>query len=151
MTIVLQFTVTAIFIPLSLFGQISDEELIRKESAQFSSNYVAGSFEAMMNQYTETAVLMPPARDAISGHGAILDFWKQTTKPVMHRAEPVRIVVEGNLAHDFGYFFVQSQKPGEQPGPVSSAKYYILWTKGADGIWKMKMDMWNSRRTDWNK
>jgi len=138
-------------VPFAAFSQESDEATIRRESAQFSANYIKGDFEAMTHQYSEDAVLMSPGRDAIVGHAAILAFWQSTTRPVVHKSTPERIVVEGNLAHDYGYFFSQSQKAGEAPGPMGSAKYYILWTKSADGRWRMKMDMWNSRRADWNK
>lgn len=141
----------AFILPYTSLAQESDEAAIRHESAQFSASYVAGDFEAMTNHYTEDAILMSPARDVIEGRKGILAFWQSTTKPVMHRSEPDRIVIEGNLAHDYGYFYTQSQKPGEVVGPVASAKYYILWAKDAQGRWRMKMDMWNSRRPDWNK
>lgn len=145
------FYLMVVLVPVSGWAQQAEEIAIRKESATFSANYINGNFEAMSRQYMTDAVLMPPARDVLTGTKAILEFWNGTTRPIMHRSEPVAIVVEGNSAHDYGYFYTQSQKPGEEPGPVFSAKYYILWTKDPQGQWKMKVDMWNSRRTDWNR
>jgi ketosteroid isomerase-like protein len=29
-----------------------------------------------------------------------------------------------------------------------SGKYTIVWEKGKDGIWRMKVDMWNTRGKD---
>lgn len=141
----------AVMLPCAGLAQESDEAIIRRASAQFSASYIAGDFEAMTNHYTDDAILMSPARDVIEGRKGILAFWQSTTKPVMHRSEPDRIVIEGNLAHDYGYFYTQSQKSGEAVGPIASAKYYILWAKDAQGRWRMKMDMWNSRSAGWNK
>lgn len=145
-----------ILVPLILvlsngFAQDLNDIAIRKESTAFSANYVAGDFTAMTNAYTEDAVLMPPSRDVVIGKKAIGEFWNASSRPIMHKCVPDRIVIDGNTAHDYGYFFTQSQKPGEEPGPVYSAKYYILWAKDSLGKWRMKMDMWNSRRSDWNK
>ncbi|MBL7864242.1 MAG: DUF4440 domain-containing protein [Cyclobacteriaceae bacterium] len=142
----------AVIMLLSLKGFTqSAEDAIRKESALFSANYVKGDVEAMTRQYLDDALLMPPSRDAMVGKKLIFEFWSAASRPIMHRCESDKIIIEGNTAHDYGYFFTQGQKPGEQPGPVQSAKYYILWVKDADGKWKMKIDMWNSRSADWNK
>jgi len=143
--------VILLLLPLSALAQSADELAIRKASQQFSADYVRGDFQAMTNCYTRDALVMAPSRDAITGHTAILEFWKTTTVPVAHESMPEKIVIEGNTAHDYGYFYVQSQKPGETPGPVSSAKYYIRWQKGTDGVWRMAVDMWNSRKSGWTR
>ena len=126
---------------------------IRQLSGKFSSDYIRSDFEAIANAYAEDAVIMPPGRDAIKGRKAIFDFWSglpKTYRLLIHRIEPDTIFVMGNEAHDYGYFFTQSQKEGEDAGPVLSAKYYIVWEKDKAGDWKMKMDMWNMRDPEWN-
>lgn len=138
-------------ISMAAFAQSPDELAIRKASREFSADYVRGDFQAMTDRYTDDAVLMAPARDVLSGRTAILEFWKGTTVPATHESVPERIIIEGNTAHDYGYFYVQTQKPGEPPGPVNSAKYYIRWQKGADGAWRMALDMWNTRQAGWKR
>lgn len=140
-----------LFLPLVSFCQSADETAIRKASQQFSAHYINGDFQAMTNTYTDNALVMAPSRDAIAGKDAILAFWKTTTVPVTHESVPEKIIIEGNVAHDYGYFYVQTQKPGEPVSSVSSAKYYIRWEKGADGAWRMAVDMWNSRKTGWTR
>lgn len=145
----------ALFLFLSLAcipcsGQ-HDEEAIRKLSADFSRDYIAGDFESMANRYTDDAVIMPPGTDVVQGRKAILEFWTRTTRPVTHKSVPDRIVIEGDLAHDYGYYYVQSKKPGEEAGKTFSSKYYILWARERNGEWKIKMDMWNNRNPGWNK
>lgn len=138
-------------IPTAVFGQSADELAIRNASREFSAEYVRGDFQAMTARYTEDAILMAPSRDVRTGREAILEFWKGTTVPFTHESVPERIIIENNSAHDYGYFYVQTQKPGEPPGPVTSAKYYIRWQKDADGVWRMALDMWNSRQTGWKR
>ncbi len=140
-----------LLLPVLAKAQTPDEIAIRKASAQFSANYVRGDFQAMADQYTENAVVMAPAREVMVGRAAILEFWKSTTPPVSHESVPEKIEIDGTVAHDYGYFFTQSQKPGEPPGPLNSAKYYIRWQKGADGVWRMALDMWNSRKPGWSR
>lgn len=144
-------TLLILILPITLFGQSSDESAIRKASQKFSADYVKGDFESMTRCYTENAVVMAPSRDVLTGHEAILAFWRTTTVPITHESVPEKIVVEGNIAHDYGYFYVQTQKTGEPAGPVNSAKYYIRWEKGADGTWRMAFDMWNSRKPGWTR
>jgi ketosteroid isomerase-like protein len=139
---------------VQVFSQSGDEKAIRAASAKFSSDYVAGDFRAMADAYTANAVLMAPAREIITGRENIFMFWNglpKTSALLKHKVVPERIFINGNEAHDHGYFYTQSQKPGEEPGPVLSAKYYILWEKDGIGVWRMKMDMWNSRDPEQSK
>ena len=103
--------------PLTILAQSTDEQAIRKASLQFSANYVRGDFAAMTNHYTDDALVMAPGREAITGKTAILEFWKTTTVPLNHESVPEKIVIEGDVAHDHGYFYVHTQKPGEPAGP----------------------------------
>jgi ketosteroid isomerase-like protein len=137
--------------PLAALAQSTDEQLIRKASVQFSADYVRGDFAAMANHYTEEGLVMAPGRDAMTGKAAILEFWKTTTVPMKHESVSEKIVIEGSTAHDYGYFYVQTQKPGESAGALNSAKYYIQWRKGTDGQWRMAVDMWNSRQAGWKR
>ncbi len=140
-----------LFLPITLLAQSRDEEQIRKASAKFSADYVRGDFVAMTNCYTDDALVMAPGRDALVGKATILEFWKTTTVPLTHESFPEKITIEGDQAHDYGYFYVQTQKPGEPPGPLNSAKYYIRWKKGSDGVWRMAFDMWNTRMAGWKR
>lgn len=137
--------------PLTILAQSADEQAIRNASLQFSADYVRGDFVSMTNHYTDDALVMAPARESITGKAAILEFWKTTTVPLKHESVPEKIVIEGDIAHDYGYFYVQTQKPGEPPGPLNSAKYYIQWRKGSDGQWRMAVDMWNTRHPGWKR
>jgi ketosteroid isomerase-like protein len=121
-------------------------------SVQFSANYIKGDFRAMAETYTNDALLFPPGKDVIIGKENILKYWENLPKTtiLMHKSVSEKLVFKGKEVHDYGYYFVQSQKENEAPNPVYSAKYYIIWIT-ENGEWKMKLDMWNGRNPDWNK
>ena len=129
-----------------------DEQLIQSQSALFSQNYIAGDFEAMAEAYTLDAIVCPPSKDIIVGKGKIYDYWSGLPKNtiLMHRSEPVELRLIGDEAHEYGYYYTQSQKENGEKNPIYSAKYYIIWKK-VSGTWKMKMDMWNNRDQNWDK
>lgn len=137
-----------LLIPVSIHAQSTDEVAIRDLSRKFSADYVKGDFQSMARCYSDDAILLAPGRDVIIGREAILDFWRGTSIPMSHESIPDRIVIENDVAHDYGYYYVQTKKSGE---PLFSSKYYIRWVKGADGSWRMDLDMWNSRQSGWRR
>ncbi|MEL7263769.1 MAG: hypothetical protein AAFN70_13020 [Planctomycetota bacterium] len=56
--------------------------------------------------------------------------------------KPVRIVVQGNIAYDWGSYEGRAEA---MDGTVRqfSGKYLIVWRKGVNGDWLMVQDMWN--------
>ncbi|MBP6695619.1 MAG: nuclear transport factor 2 family protein [Saprospiraceae bacterium] len=139
------------FVHFTSYAQI-DEQQIKDQSSQFSKNYIEGNFVAMAEAYTTDAVIGPPSKDIVSGREKIYNYWAglPKTKVLMHRSETITIKINGDEAHDYGYYYTQSQKDNGEKNPVYSAKYYIIWKK-VDGTWKMKVDIWNSRDQHWNK
>lgn len=144
---------TVLLISSVLSAQTKEENVIRQLSVEFSRFYMEGDFQAMANAYTDSAILMAPAEDIIIGKKAILDFWvglPTTSKLLLHKYEPEEIIIKGNEAYEYGYYFTESQKIGEEK-KIRSAKYYVIWVKTKKDGWKMKMDMWNARNPEWNQ
>lgn len=138
---------------LIVSAQTEEENTIRQQSANFSRFYMEGNFQAMADAYTDSAILMPPLKDVIIGKKAILEFWvglPATSKLLLHKSEPEKIIIIGNEAHEYGYYFTESKKNDEEK-KRGSAKYYIIWVKTKTDGWKMKMDMWNGRNPQWNE
>ncbi len=143
-------TVLILHISIYAFGQESDVEQIKRLSAEFSGNYMKKDFQKLGEAYTDDAVLLSPGRDIIIGKENIYNFWSAGTSTyVQHTIVPEQIIVKGDEAHDFGYFFTQAKNNDGTIGPLLSAKYYIIWARLPGGTWKMKMDMWNTRDRNW--
>lgn len=139
------------FVWISSLAQ-SDFQKIEALSKKFSADYIKGDFEAMAQAYTTHAIIFAPGKDIIRGRTSIKIFWEALPKVqiLYHRTESDTLFFVGNEVHDYGYYYTQSQKPSGEINPSFSAKYYIIWEQ-ENGIWKMKMDMWNGRNQDWNK
>jgi ketosteroid isomerase-like protein len=124
----------------------SDSAAIHEQSRRFSAAYVRGDAAAMVQTYVTDAVIFPDRSEMLAGHDAIRRYW--TLAPgrriTRHVSTPTRIVVEGNLAYDYGVYEIAGERDGTAWGPTRG-KYVIVWRREADGVWRMQLDMWNSR------
>lgn len=132
--------------PPSAASAASDSAAIHAVSREFSAAYVRGDAAAMGAAYTDDAVIFPDRSEAIAGREAIQRYW--TLQPgariTRHTATPTEIRVEGDIAYDHGVYEIAGERNGQAWGP-SHGKYVIVWRRGADGAWRMQLDMWNSR------
>jgi ketosteroid isomerase-like protein len=123
----------------------TDSAAIHEASRQFSAAYVRGDAAAMVAFYTDDAVIFPERADMITGREAIRRYW--TLRPgariTRHAATPARIIVQGDIAHDYGNYEVRGERDGQPWGPFLG-KYVIVWRREPSG-WKMQLDIWNSR------
>lgn len=115
-------------------------------SNQFSAAYMKGDIDKLVSFYTDDAVIFPGNSDLIRGQQAIKKYW--TLPPgrtiTHHKITSVEIRPLGEFAYDYGYYEVSGTNNGEAWGP-NYGKYLIVWKKDKDGVWKMHLDMWNSR------
>jgi len=122
----------------------SDSAAIHELGRQFSAAYVRGDAAAMVGLYTTDAVLFPERSDAISGTGAITQYW--TLPPgrrvTRHSTTPTRITVDGDHAYDYGTYEIAGERNGLPWGPIRG-KYVIVWRR-EKGSWRMQLDIWNS-------
>ena len=122
----------------------ADVEAIKVQSARFSQAYVDGDLDAQMAIYADDGVIAPPGRDFITGMEGLRRYWAipEGVAVTSHRTVPVDIIVEGDLAYDWGSYEGAS-------GPIGSpsefsGKYLIVWERGDDQVWRMVQDMWNA-------
>lgn len=122
-----------------------DAEAISEAAQAFSAAYVRGDPEAMVEIYTEDAVIFPEKRVAISGRDAIRRYWTIPANRAIaqHEIMPDKVVIQGDMAYDHGRFRISGTTDGVPWGP-NWGKYVVVWKKGADGKWRMQLDMWNS-------
>jgi len=115
-------------------------------SNQFSAAYVKGDAEKMASFYTDDAVIFPGNSDLIRGKEAIKKYWTLPTGRTIthHKITSVEIKLLDEFAYDYGYYEVSGTNNGEAWG-LNYGKYLIVWKKDKEGVWKMHLDMWNSR------
>lgn len=122
-----------------------DRAAIGAQSRRLSDAYVRGDYEALVSIYAPDGVAIAGKRDAVRSRDALLRLW--TLPPgrrvLRHAAVPVELTVDGDHAYEWGYYEGQTAQDGV-PGQPFRGAYVIVWERGADGMWRMAVDMWNS-------
>ena len=124
-------------------------ETLASLANQFSQAYMDGDVDAMMQLYTEDAVLFPGNSEYIRGQEAVREYWTLPEGRTIthHKLNPVEVEVAGDMATDFGHYEIAGKNGDTEWGP-SHGKYLVVWKRGDDGMWRMHLDMWNSRPAD---
>ncbi len=129
-----------------------ERRAILQAGASFSAAYVRGDVNAMMECYSDSAVIMPPGRDMISHPDSIRKYW--TLPPghrvTRHESTPTEITIAGSTAYDYGYYEGAISREDSE-AVVFRGKYVYVWVKGSDSRWRMKIDIWNSLPSDRRK
>jgi len=115
---------------------------IEQQARRFSQAYIDNDLDALVAIYAQDGVIGPPGSGFKSGTD-LRSFWERDSSIVVtkHKTIPVEIIVEGNLAYDWGRY---EGAAGPVGSPAAfSGKYLIVWRRGEDGIWRMVQDMWN--------
>ena len=124
----------------------ADSAAIHAQSRRFSAAYVAGDVDTMMDVYAADAVIFPERAEMLGAPETIRRYWTRRpgNRVTRHVATPTRIVIQDDLAYDYGVYEVAGERDGQPWGPAGG-KYVIVWVRGADGAWRMRLDIWNAR------
>lgn len=127
-------------------GNSQDVARIVERSRAFSAAYVRGDTAAMVEMYTPDGVIFPNNSEMLAGREALLRFWTipEGDNITRHVATPTQIRVDGDHAYDYGVYEVDVLRQG-RARPQTRGKYVIVWERGADREWRIKLDIWNSR------
>jgi uncharacterized protein (TIGR02246 family) len=117
---------------------------IEAGNAKFMADYAAGDTKALALAYTEDAVMLPPDATRVAGHAAIEALWKSWIDAGMKNLTLKAIEVDsnGDLAYEIGEFTLQVPVEGGNP-TTATGNYVVVWKRGKDGVWRMKIDTWN--------
>ena len=117
---------------------------IEAANAKMEKDYAAGDTKAIAEAYTEDGVMLPPDATVVKGREAIEKLWKGWIDAGLKNLKLKSTSVEGSsdLAYEIGDF---SLDVPSADGSMSAAtgNYVVVWKKGADGAWRLKVDTWN--------
>ena len=110
----------------------------------------SGDVEALLEHFAEDVVYLAPGLDPILGkaklEALLRPFYAANHLKVTMTAEDR--VVEGDLAWEWGVGTGEVWgKDGGAPTSLSS-KYFFLYRRGVDGIWRLIYDMTNDTPED---
>lgn len=120
----------------------TDLDAIRAQSRALSEAYVREDIPSLVAIYNEDGVALPGGRDYVRGQEPLARLWAvaEGTDVIRHASTPVEIVVDGDHAYDWGYYEGESVRNGNA-SPFRGT-YVIVWERGADGVWRIAVDMW---------
>ena len=130
-------------------GPSEDITAILAQSRALSEAYMAGDIEALVAVYAEDGIAAPGGSEFIRGHDALFELWSLPEGRVVthHQATPVELIVQGDMAYDWGYYEGAVMQDGEARPPFRG-KYLVVWQRDVDGVWRIAHDMWNSLRSE---
>jgi uncharacterized protein (TIGR02246 family) len=114
------------------------ETEVQQASDQFWATRERSDAPALASQFTDTAIFGVPGLPDAVGRDAIRDLLQKrfaslrTTDFKVLRRE---IQVNGNAAHELGWFSEITHQ-GEGDAMRMEGRYLIVWSRGADGIWR---------------
>jgi len=89
-------------------------------------------------------MMLPPDATRVAGREAIAALWKSWIDDGLKNLtlKTTEVESQGDLAYEIGEFSLQV--PGED-GSMTTApgNYVVVWKRGADGAWWLKVDTWN--------
>jgi len=116
---------------------------------RFSRAYDELDSQAVVALYTEDALYLSGDRPIRQGSAAVaeafsfLDRIRQEGGTTSITFRSVDRSIEGNLAHDVGYYKTVFTPPGGEPR-ASAGKFVVVLKKQADGSWRFHVDGYNA-------
>ena len=127
--------------------QSAEKEKLMQTSRDWSRAAAAGNVDAILNYWTDDAIVIPPGAPELRGRAALRSNLEQSMKmPGFHiEWEPL----EASLSADgsMGYLIERTRMRmnGPDGSPVEqSFRGVTIWRKQKDGSWKNVVDMSNA-------
>jgi ketosteroid isomerase-like protein len=114
-------------------------------NAAFSAAWAAGNVEALLDAYTEHAIVHPPAGGVLTTREQIRSVWAPIVgwQRVGHRLEPtLRRGIADGVVLEMGRWHSSRVVNGESPW--LSGCYTVVWRRGEDQVWRMEYDSWTA-------
>jgi ketosteroid isomerase-like protein len=122
----------------------ADREAIRRATAKFDQQAVAGDWAGATAIYSDDAILLPPNRPELRGRDTIRKFFEGFPKLAQFKEQVEQIQGDENLAYPEGSFELSFTPPGAKSPVKDKGKVLAVWHKQADGNWQVRRVIWNS-------
>ncbi len=131
----------------TLPGVLSAEDAgaIAELDERFRQSILEGDWATFAELYSDSAVLMPPNASAVIGRQAIVD-WFSGVGLQISAFTGASASIEGteDLAYNRGAYSLTFTPPGAADPMTEKGKYLWIVRKGANGVWRIGVDIWNS-------
>lgn len=118
----------------------ADTTLGAAHSANWQDQLNQKNVEGVVNLYTEDARIMPPNGETKVGHAAVREeFGAMIAADMTIKLTSIESRAAGDVGYNVGTYVLSAA--GEV---VDEGKWIEVWRRGADGIWRISNDIWNS-------
>jgi len=113
--------------------------------AEFETAFNGKDSAAVAELYSEDAAIFPPEGPRIDGREGIGNYWGGAIEAGLSDLElsAVEIQDSGNSAYEVGTFALKAPAEGGASNDVKG-QYIVIWTKDAQGNWRLHRDIWNT-------
>lgn len=130
---------------MSQDGSAADVEQLTQLREEYVQAENAGDVAGILRTFSDDIVMMPPESPPVTGleaaEGFLEDFLEAFTVDIELESED--IVVQGDLAYDWGTVSGTLEPAGGQPQSVSNT-YLLVYERESDGAWKQSKHIWNA-------
>ncbi len=120
-----------------------DKAAIEKAKRAWVAAFKAEDWDALVDQYSENAVLLPPDEETKTGHEAIRENFNTDEDTSNEVFDTIEINGDANIAYVQGVFSFTISSANTSP-VNASGKYIEIWEKQTDGTWLITHDIWNA-------
>ena len=122
-------------------------ETIEQKDKAWADAAVAGDAAAIAQQYTEDAIVMPPASPRVTGNAAIQELFTGwlAEAPISSAtldSDDITVAAGGDYAYAVGSYTMSGAAPDGSEWS-DQGKYVAVW-QNVEGDWKIVTDIWNS-------
>jgi ketosteroid isomerase-like protein len=119
-----------------------DPAKITARSAEWDAAMNARDIDALAALYTDNARLMAPnAAMTVGEDGIRAGFGSMIDAGLSVKLTSIEALVSGDIGHNVGRYVLSAD--GEE---VDVGKFVETWERGADGVWRIANDIYNSDR-----
>jgi len=121
------------------------DEGIARSNGNFEVAFNAHDAAAVAALYAKDAAVLAPNLTRIDGRAAIQGLWQQFFDAGIQSIDltTIELSVAGQDASEVGSFALVG--PDGKGGTATiHGKYIVLWQLGADGVWRLRRDIWNT-------
>ena len=123
----------------------ADLEVLMEADRAFAEAVAQGGTEAWVSWFATDGAQIQPGSGEIMGHDAIRSLMAGLDDPNFKLSwKPLRadIAASGDLGWTTGSYVSEGVGPDGEPRR-GQGRYVTIWRKGADGAWKVVMDLGN--------
>jgi ketosteroid isomerase-like protein len=118
---------------------------LRQLDTDFVARALAGNAQACVEGfYAQDACALPPHREIIRGHRALVMMWKGIVAAGLKdlSLETTEIEVHGDMAYGIGQYRMTVDPPGGKR-TEEAGKYLVVYKRQPGGAWRAAADMFS--------